>query len=151
MTENTNKISIGNCGEYFVAGELERRGYTVALPLSNVKDFDLLAICKETNRQIAVQIKTTENNKKRWVLSKKCETLIDKNIYYILVRLDGTNIPSYHIVPSEVLANEIRTGHKRWLAELGKNGKIHRDNNMRVFMDENERFLNRWDLLKSKE
>ena len=33
-----NKISIGNAGEYFVAGELERRGFTVALPMSNVKE-----------------------------------------------------------------------------------------------------------------
>lgn len=39
-----NSISVGNSGEYFVAGELERRGLTVAVPMSNVKDFDILAI-----------------------------------------------------------------------------------------------------------
>ena len=35
-----NTISIGNAGEYFVAGELERRGFTCAVPMSNTKDFD---------------------------------------------------------------------------------------------------------------
>ena len=37
---NETNVNIGNAGEYFVAGELERRGFTVALPMSNVKDFD---------------------------------------------------------------------------------------------------------------
>ena len=37
---NDTNVNIQNSGEYFVAGELERRGYTVAVPMSNVKDFD---------------------------------------------------------------------------------------------------------------
>ncbi len=37
-----NNVNIGN------AGELERRGYTVAVPMSNTKDFDILAINRET-------------------------------------------------------------------------------------------------------
>lgn len=41
---NSNNISTGNAGEYFVAGELERHGFTVAVPMSSVKDFDILAI-----------------------------------------------------------------------------------------------------------
>ena len=51
---NYTNVSIGNSGEYFVAGELERRGFTVAVPMSNVKDFDILAINRETNEQIAI-------------------------------------------------------------------------------------------------
>ena len=39
-------ISTGNAGEYFVAGELERRGFTVTVPMSNTKDVDALAIKK---------------------------------------------------------------------------------------------------------
>ena len=31
---NDTNVNIGNSGEYFVAGELERRGYTVAVPKS---------------------------------------------------------------------------------------------------------------------
>ena len=37
-----NNVSTGNAGEYFVAGELERRGFTCAVPMSNTKDFDIL-------------------------------------------------------------------------------------------------------------
>lgn len=42
-----NNISTGNCGEYFVAAELERRGFTAAVPMSNTKDFDILAIIEK--------------------------------------------------------------------------------------------------------
>lgn len=33
---NKNNVNIGNSGEYFVAAELERRGFIVAVPMSNV-------------------------------------------------------------------------------------------------------------------
>ena len=67
-------VSIGNAGEYFVAGELERRGFTVAVPMSNVKDFDILAINRGTYEQFAVQVKTTRYKQKRWTLSKKTKS-----------------------------------------------------------------------------
>ena len=47
MNKNMNSINIGNSGEYFVAAELERRGFTVGVPMSNVKDYDLLCVNKE--------------------------------------------------------------------------------------------------------
>ena len=62
---NNNNISIGNAGEYFVAGELERRGYTVAVPMSNTKDFDILAINRDSLNQYAIQVKTTRKNEKK--------------------------------------------------------------------------------------
>ena len=61
-----NSISIGNSGEYFVAAELERRGYTAAVPMSNTRDFDILAINRETKQQIAIQVKTTQYKHKKW-------------------------------------------------------------------------------------
>ena len=60
---NQNTVNIGNAGEYFVAGELERRGFTVALPMSNVRDFDVLAINRATGEQFAIQVKTTSYKK----------------------------------------------------------------------------------------
>ena len=36
---NETNVNIGNAGEYFVAGELERRGFTVAVPMSKILIF----------------------------------------------------------------------------------------------------------------
>ena len=51
---NSTNVSTGNAGEYFVAGELERHEFAVAVPMSNVKDFDILAINRTTYNQFAI-------------------------------------------------------------------------------------------------
>ena len=144
---NTNNVSVGNAGEYFVAGELERHGFTVAVPMSNVKDFDILAINRETHEQFAIQVKTTKYKKSSWTLSKKNETLIGKNIVYFLVKLNELESPEYHIVPSEIIAKTISESHKKWLKTPGKKGQPHNDNSMRKFSDEEDKYLDRWDYL----
>ena len=99
-----NKISVGNSGEYFVAGELERHGFTVAVPMSNVKDFDILAINRVSYKQFAIQVKTASYKTKKWVLGKKSEDLKGDNIFYIFVSLNELDMPNYHIVPSAIVA-----------------------------------------------
>ena len=136
-------ISTGNAGEYFVAGELERRGFTVAVPMSNTKDFDILAINRETLNQYAIQVK-----KKEWTLSAKNEELIKDNVVYIFVSLNDLDAPEYHIVPSKIVAETIRNSHKIWLDTPGRNGQKHNDNSMRKFEDKEDKYLYKWDLLK---
>lgn len=142
-----NNVSTGNAGEYFVAGELERHGFTVAVPMSNVKDFDILAINRQNYEQFAIQVKTTTYKQKRWTLSKKNEALEGDNIVYIFVSLNEMDTPEYHIVPSAVVAERLRREHKEWLATPGKKGQRHNDNNIRIFRDMNDEYLNRWDIL----
>ena len=145
---SSNKVSIGNAGEYFVAGELERRGFTVAVPMSNVKDFDILAINRSSYKQYAIQVKTTNKKRKEWPLTKKNETLKGDNIVYIFVSLNEMNSPEYHIVPSSVVADTITRGHKTWLDTPGKEGQPHKDNPIRTFSDKDNLYLDKWDYLK---
>lgn len=143
-----NSISIGNSGEYFVAGELERRGFTCAVPMSNTKDFDILAISRETYNQYAIQVKTTSYKSKEWTLSKKNEDLIKDNVIYVFVSLNKLDNPEYHIVPSKIVAEQIKESHQNWLNTLGRNGQEHNDNSIRKFSDKEDVYLNKWDLLK---
>lgn len=145
---NDTNVNIGNSGEYFVAGELERRGYTVAVPMSNVKDFDLLAIERDTHRQIAIQVKTTGYKQKKWTLSKKNETLLRDDIFYIFVSLNELESPEYHIVPSKIVADTIRKNHEKWLNTPGKKGQKHNNTNIREFYDLEDTYLDQWELLK---
>lgn len=145
---NDMNVSIGNAGEYFVAGELERRGFTVALPMSNVKDFDILAIHRESYEQFAIQVKTTRYKQKRWTLSKKNEELVKENVFYVFVLLNELEAPEYHIVPSKMVADTLKASHQEWLNTPGKNGQTHNDTSIRVFWDKGDTYLDRWDLLK---
>ncbi len=143
-----NLISIGNCGEYFVAAELERHGFTVAVPMSNVKDFDILAINRDDNsKQYAVQVKTQSGTKREWTLSKKNESMVGDNIIYVFVILNGLDYPKYYIVPSKEVADTIKVSHQKWIHTPGKNGQSHNDNNMRKFVLSDDRYLNNWEIL----
>lgn len=142
---NKNNVNTGNAGEYFVAGELERRGFTVAVPMSNVESFDILAINKKTYKQYAIQVKTTCYKSKKWTLTAKSESLIGDNIIYIFVALNNLETPTFHIVPSKIVATEIKSCHQKWLKTPKKDGGQHLDNNLRNFKDDNNTYLNRWD------
>ena len=143
-----NKISTGNAGEYFVAGELERRGFTAAVPMSNTKDFDILSINRESYKQLAIQVKTTRYKQKVWSLGVKNENIVGDNIMYIFVSLNELDIPEYHIVPSKVVSETIKKSHQEWLNTPGKRGQKHNDNPMRKFSDIDDKYLNRWLLLE---
>ena len=95
---NSTNVSTGNAGEYFVAGELERHGFTVAVPMSNVKDFDILAINRTTFEQFAILVKTTGYKQKKWTLSKKNETLEGDHIIYFFVPWCGRLLEGVHIL-----------------------------------------------------
>ena len=147
MMPNQTNVNIGNAGEFFVAGELERRGFTVAMPMANVKDFDILAINRNTYEQFAIQVKTTGYKQKRWTLSKKNEELQGNHIVYIFVSLNMLEAPEYHIVPSAIVAKTIKEEYEKWINTPGKEGQKHNETNMRNFVDKDDAYLNRWDYL----
>lgn len=142
-----NKINIGNAGEYFVAAELERRGFTVGVPMSNVKDYDLLCVNQE-GKQFALQVKTTSYGGNKWILTKKNEDIRADNVYYVFVHLHVLDVPSYYIVPSEIVADKVYKSHRDWLKQKGRNGEYHRDNNIRNISFNDDKYLNKWDYLE---
>ncbi len=95
----------------------------------------------------SIQVKTNQNDRHQWPLSKKNEDDAVKNVYYVFVRLNGLNTPHFHIVPGDRVAKEISIAHQEWLATPAKNGQPHKDNSMRNFKDPNDQYLDRWDLL----
>ena len=141
-------ISIGNTGEYFTAGELERHGFTAAIPMSNVKDFDILAIHRETHKMFAIQVQTTNGKKNEWTLNRKCESLAEDHVIYFFVKLNDLQPPEYHIVPSRIVAETVKKDHQEWLNTPGLHGQAHNDNNIRKFRDPDDEFLDRWDYLE---
>lgn len=143
---NVDNINTGNSGEYFVAAELERRGFIVAVPMSHVENFDILAIHRKTYRQYAIQVKTTRYKQRKWTLTAKNETLVGNNIIYVFVSLNNLENPTYHIVPSIIVAQTIQENHRKWLNIPSKTGAKHNDNNLRNFEDKEGIYLNNWNV-----
>ena len=147
MDKITSGLS-GIAGEYFVAGELSRRGFMASITLRNNDSIDIHASRLSDKKLIAIQVKTKQTSGPKWPLNSKSETLFDENLFYIFVLLRGpTERPDYFIVPSKIVSLRAADSHKKWLDTPGKKGQPHNDSTMRMFEDKNHEFLERWDLL----
>ena len=73
---------------------------------------------------------------------------ISEHHFYVFVNLGAENEqPSYHIVPSKVVGGTIKIGHSDWLKGTGKSGKPTKDSAKRNFIDKNDDYLEKWELL----
>ena len=119
QASQTKRISIvqsGVAGEYLVAGELSRRGYIASIILRNTRGVDILAANEAGTRSVEIQVKTNQDDSRKWVLSEKAKSLSDPGFFYVFVALRGLLQPRYHIVPSAVVVRFTRRFHREWLA-----------------------------------
>ena len=142
-------VITGSTGEHFVAAELQRHGFTVAFPPVRTEDIDLLVMNRKSKIPLAIQVKTTKGSQKKWMLNKKNERITSPGIFYVFVSLNDNGTPSYHVVPSDIVAKAITLSHDKWLASPGKHGQKHTDTAIRTFEDKDDEYLDRWDLLES--
>lgn len=147
--ERLSKGLSGIAGEYFVAAELSRRGFMASVTLRNNEGIDIHASKWDDGKKLlAIQVKSTQKNSRRWPLNKKVEHNESHSFFYIFVLLKNVDErPEYFIVPSNVVAKRVREGHQAWLDTPGKQGQKHNDTDMREFADIGGEFLERWDLL----
>src|SRR5205085_7281333 len=112
----------GVAGEYFVAAELSRRGYVASITLRNTRGIDILASNADATRNVGIQVKTNQDEARKWILSKKAEIDLAENLCYVFVSLNGLAAPSFHIVPSSVVAAFVTDAHRNWLAGSKRDG-----------------------------
>jgi len=103
-TKRKSGIPTGNAGEYFVMGELLRRGFDAQLADRNTKGYDML-VGSAGKQMIRVQVKTVRSQP--WYA--RLESFKGKNrnqvtVYVLLGHLDGKNPVRYFIVKNRDVA-----------------------------------------------
>lgn len=147
--EKLSKVLTGIAGEYFVAAELSRRGFMASVTLRNNESVDIHASKITNNKIFAIQVKTSQSGYHKWPLSPRAETLVMENFFYVFVSFKEPNErPEYFIVPSKVVADYVKQDHDTWLKNPGKKGQAHEDNNIRIFKDDERKYLENWGLLE---
>ena len=105
----------GAAGEFFVAGELARRGWRPSITPRGVERTDVLAQHSETGRLVAVQIKTATTKVFRLGLKDE-QPARAPNEWYVLVALgEATARPRYFVLPTNVVAGWLYVDHRVWL------------------------------------
>lgn len=114
-------------GEYFVAAELYRRGFSVGMTIGNAKAIDLFA--NKDNRTIPIQVKAVRNKKSvGWPMMRD---KVQSGIIYIFVNLNDQSVPDYFIASAKEAKDKVKQYSTRGIIQ--------------VTSLRNEQFNNRWD------
>lgn len=123
--------STGLSGEYFVAAELLRRGYSVGITMGNAKAIDILA--EKDNKQFIIQVKSIYKKKNvGWPMMKD---KVNTTIFYVFVNLNGDKMigPDYFIATGKEAKDKVKQYTTRGIIDLSSLN--------------NDKFVGRWDKL----
>jgi hypothetical protein len=158
----TNNITRGNASQFFVAGELCRRGYSAVVTLGNTPNTDILCSNLAGTRFVHIQVKTFIPGNRTCSVGLKSVKPYGEYFFWVL---GGIPQPSssrpfeYYVIPAASMAFNVMQAHEQWLAAPGMNGQVRQDSSVRTvhippFRSYNgwdiSEYLNRWDLIEGK-
>lgn len=155
----SDKSFRGNASQFFVAGELCRRGHAAVVTLGNTPNVDILCSNAAGTRFAHIQVKTFRPGDRSCTVGLKAERDFGPTFFWVLggIRPVGSEKPfEYYIIPASEMAKHVSEAHKKWLATPGRGNRPHKDNKVRVvYLPPYERgndwdvsqFLGRWDLI----
>ena len=157
-----DKSTRGNASQFFIAGELCRRGYSAVVTLGNTPNTDILCSNIEGTRFVHIQVKTFIPGGRTCSVGMKAERSYGDNFFWVLGGIpapDSLDKFEYFVIPSAVMAKNISEAHQKWMDTPGKDGKEHQESMVRIVTlpprtgfngwDVTE-YRNRWDLIADK-
>lgn len=159
--ERKDKGHRRDASQFFIAGELCRRGLIAVVTLGNCPNTDILCSNVEGTRFAHIQVKTFVPGNKTCSLGLKSEIDYGENFFWILGGIPKPNTNSgfeYFVIPSGIMAKNMRECFKMWRDTPGKDGRPHDPENkfrgtfLPPLKNRNgwsvEEYRNRWDLIE---
>lgn len=157
-----DKSTRGNASQFFVAGELCRRGYAAVVTLGSTPNTDILCSNIAGTSFVHIQVKTFVPGGKTCSVGLKAERDFGDNFFWVLGGIPAPGVSEefvYYVIPSKEMAQNIKHGHQTWLKDPGAKGQQRNDSGIRtvhlppkksyVGWDVTE-YRNRWDLIEAK-
>jgi len=157
-----DKSTRGNASQFFIAGELCRRGYSAVVTLGNTPNTDILCSNIEGTEFVHIQVKTFIPGIRTCSVGKKAEKVYGPNFFWVLGGIpkpDSSDPFQYFIIPASVVAQNVAEAHKLWLDTPGKDGRPHEKTDVRTIALPPYKGFNgwsiseyedRWDLIEAK-
>lgn len=155
-----NKNARGSSAQFFVAAELCRRDLVAVVTMGNTPNTDILCSNTEGTKFVHIQVKTYVPGNKTVTVGVKAEKDFGPNFIWVLAGIPKANSTAdfeYYIIPSKEVAKHVAEAHAMWLKDVGRNGRIRQDSNVRTIhippsssysgwrIDE---YKNRWDIIE---
>ena len=158
----SEKSSRGNAAQFFVAGELCRRGYAAVVTMGNTPNIDVLCSNLSGTKSVHIQVKTFVPGNPTCTVGMKAERDFGSDFFWVLAGIPekGQVAPfAYFVIPAKVMALNVKKAHKEWLAAPGKNGRPHKNSGVRTVHLPPRRsfsgwsiepFREKWDLIAAR-
>lgn len=147
------KSTRGNASQFFVAGELCRRGYSAVVTLGNTPNTDILCSNIAGTKFVHIQVKTFVPGSRTCSLGMKAEKNFGENFFWVLGGIPKVSQEAdfeFFIIPSSEMSKNIKEAHKLWLKTPGKKGQPHKDGSMRTVRLPPGVSRNGWDITEYK-
>ena len=115
MKEAPDRNSTHLAGEYFVAAELYRLGYSVGMTIGNAKALDVLV--EKDGRMIPVQVKAIRDKKSVGWPMMKDRVRADVRYIFVLLNQPGTK-PDYFIATGVEARSKVKQYETRGIIDL---------------------------------
>jgi uncharacterized cupin superfamily protein len=157
------KSTRGNASQFFIAGELCRRGYSAVVTLGNTPNTDISCSNIAGTRFVHIQVKTFVPGNRTCSVGMKSEKDFGKNFFWVLGGIPKPNTNAsfeYYIIPASVMAKNVAEAHQLWLMSPGVKGQERNDSTVRtVYLPpyksaysnlDISKYRDRWDLIEQK-
>jgi hypothetical protein len=128
MSKKADKSHRGNASQFFVAGELCRRGWMAVVTMGNCPNTDVLVTNKAGTKFVHVQVKTFVPGNKTCSVGMKSERDFGENFFWVLAGIPEPNQKApfiYYILPSSEMSFQVSRNFKAWAETPGKKGQPH--------------------------
>jgi hypothetical protein len=139
----------GNASQFFIAGELCRRGYSAVVTLGNTPNVDILCSNQQGTRFAHIQVKTFVPGNRTCSVGMKAMKNVGPTFFWVLggIPLPRSDRPfEYYVIPSAEMAKNVSAAHNLWLSTPGKEGQRHEDNKVRTVHLPPYKSLSGWDI-----
>ena len=160
--DNIHKNHRGNASQFFVAGELCRRGMVAVVTLGNSPNTDILCSNSQGTKFVHIQVKTYVPKPKgtTCIVGKKAEKNYGANFVWVLGGIPNPNTDTqmeFYVIPSSEMSKNVKHAHELWLQDPKPNGEQRQDTVVRTIHIPPkkdyagwsiEQFKNRWDIIE---
>jgi len=161
--KSSDKSHRGNASQFFVAGELCRRGWMAVVTMGNCPNTDELCSNKAGTKFVHIQVKTFIPGIKTCSVGMKAAHGFGENFFWVLAGIPAQNQKDdfiYYIIPAFEMAKYTKADFDKWAETPGKNGQLrNKENTVRtVTLPPGvsltgwnvDPYRNRWDLIEAR-
>jgi len=144
-----------NASQFFVAGELCRRGFIAVVTMGNSPTTDILCSNKKGTKFVHIQVKTYRPGDRNCSVGLKAEENHGENFFWVLCGVperDQKEEMEFYIIPSSKMAKNVKRSTDIWMKKPGKRVKKHDPKNkFRAVAMPPRKNQNGWDISKYKD